>query len=139
MGGFVSLSVPAAAELAGKPWVSLQLTGLPLLSATDPPVHPSAASKLWQRGGSPLVWRIAQSVGGTDLPRQTMRNAGGPLRQERLRRGLEPGDGDVTLETISPYLTLGTILAWQPAARSMDPLVRFRCLLIESARDPSSS
>lgn len=110
VGGFVSLCVPAAAEIAGKPWVSLQLTGLPFMSAMDPPVHPAAASSLWARGRAPLVWQVARTVALSGVPRQMMREAGAVLMEERARRGLEPGDGDVMLETVSPFLTLGAQL-----------------------------
>lgn len=122
----MSICVPTAAEIARKPWVSLQLTGLPFMSATDPPVHAAAAYKLWTRGRSALVWRVAHSVAQTVVPRQVMRKAGERLAEERSRRGLEPGDGDLFLETMSPFLTLGAHRGWRISERRTKHLARRR-------------
>lgn len=138
MAGFVSICVPAAAELARKPWVSLQLTGLPFLSALDPPVHSAAAATLWARGRAPLVWHVAQTVGATDMPRQMMRKLGAPLAAERARRGLEAGTGDVLLETVSPFLTLGGLCGPAAHDRVHSHSGRLRLLVFLGRQPPPS-
>lgn len=94
----IAFATPIAADLLHKPWISVILQPMGVLSAYDPPTSPAAPWLDRFRGRNPAVWRGLLHVG-----KYIVRRAGNPINAFRRSVGVAPVNSPILDGMYSPH------------------------------------
>ncbi len=97
----IAFATPVVADYLGKPWVSVALAPISLISAHDPPSISGAGFLEVFRNAGPRFWRFFWNVA-----RFQSRGWAEPIHSIRKRLGLRPDRNPVIDGTLSPFGTL---------------------------------
>jgi len=96
----IAFATPIVAEELGKPWISVVLQPIAMLSAFDPPSVSGAPFLEWFRGFGPGFWRQFWMVA-----RAVVNSWAGPVNQLRRRAGLREVANPLLDGMLSPFGT----------------------------------
>jgi UDP:flavonoid glycosyltransferase YjiC (YdhE family) len=96
----IAFATPVVAEELGKPWISVALQPVAMVSAFDPPSISGLPFLEWFRGFGPGFWKLFGKVA-----RSVLRSWSGPVNRLRQRAGLREVANPLLDDMFSPFGT----------------------------------